>query len=390
MKKILIVDDEIQILKSLNRLFLDTDYEVDIAESGAQALEKLAQEEFDLVISDMRMPNMDGNTFLNKVKELYPKILRVILSGYADEKQVFKSLQNNTAKLYLYKPWNNESFINMINHIFETEGILLEKKLLEIFNNIEELPTIKASYQKIIQLIENEADFSEITKEIEKDQAISTKLLHIANSAFYGLKTGSIKQAAVYIGMKNIRSLVLSTSIIDSMGINKKLESYINHQWELAFLSNRILTFIYEKILGKKLLEETNSAGLLHNIGVVFMINIHKDEYLKLRDVAMKSGREFEEVEREVFGVSHQEIGGYLLRWWELPYPIVEAALFHHSPMDEKVVNKEIVAAVHLAQYEAARLLKEGSANSFNPAVLEFLKIDLEDFEEKLEKYELK
>lgn len=390
MKKILIVDDEIQILKSLNRLFLDTDYEVEIAESGAQALEKLAQDNFDLVISDMRMPNMDGNTFLNKVKELYPKILRVILSGYADEKQVFKSLQNNTAKLYLYKPWNNESFINMINHIFETEEILLEKKLLEIFNNIEELPTIKASFQKIIQLIEKEADFTEITKEIEKDQSISTKLLHIANSAFYGLKTGSIKQAAVYIGMKNIRSLVLSTSIIDSMGMDRRLEAYINHQWELSFLTNRILTFIYEKMLGKKLLEETNSAGLLHNIGVVFMINIHKDEYLKLRTESMESGREFEEVEREAYGVSHQEVGGYLLRWWELPYPIVEAALFHHSPMDERVINKEIVAAVHLAQYEAGRLLKEPAANSFNPKVLEVLKISLEDFEEKLEKFDLK
>lgn len=389
MKKILIVDDELQILKSLYRLFLDTNYEVEIAESGARALEMLEDGNFDLIISDMRMPNMDGSVLLNKVKEKYPRILRVILSGYADEKLVFKALQNNTAKLYLYKPWNNESLINMINNLFETEAILTANKLLEIFNNVEELPTIKDSYQKIILLIENDAEFSAVTKEIEKDQSISTKLLHIANSAFYGLKTGSIKQAAVYIGMKNIRNLVLSTSIIDSIGTDKKLEIFINKQWKFAFLTNRILTYIYERILGKKLLDEANSAGLLHNIGVVFMLSLHKEKYLKLEPLAKTSGREFVDVEREMFGVSHEEIGGYLLRWWELPYPIVESALYHHNPLDERIINKEIVAAVHLAQHLAGEILKEDSLSTFQTEVFEILGIDADLVTEKMAKFEL-
>jgi len=147
MKRILFVDDEVQILKSLTRLFIDTDYDVLTAESGAEALKVLENEEVNLVVSDMRMPNMDGYQLLCKVREKYPKILRVILSGYADEKIVFKALQQNISKLYLFKPWNNDLLLKLVEQIFETEDLLSNSDLLLLINNIEELPTIASSFQ---------------------------------------------------------------------------------------------------------------------------------------------------------------------------------------------------------------------------------------------------
>ncbi len=107
MKKIPIVDDEVQILKALSRVFFDTDYAIFTAESGQAALSLLEQHEIDLVISDMRMPLMDGYELLSKVKETYPDIIRIILSGYADESTVFKAILHNIAKFYLLKPWHN-------------------------------------------------------------------------------------------------------------------------------------------------------------------------------------------------------------------------------------------------------------------------------------------
>mgnify|MGYP001100240485 CR=1 FL=1 len=388
MKKILIVDDEVQILKSLARLFVDTDYAVVIADSGSLGLEKLEEDEFDLVISDMRMPKMDGYTFLSQVKAKYPKVLRIILSGYADEKIVFKALQNNIAKLYLYKPWNNETFLSMIKQLFETEALLLEKNLLEVFNNSGELPSLRVSYMKIINLIENDADFPEITKEIERDISIASKLLHIVNSAFYGLRTGSVKQACVFIGVKNIRSLVLSTSIIDSFGEDKRIEPHITKEWNFAFLTNRILTCIYERILGKKIPDEANSAGLLHNIGTVFMLSQFKEEYLALMMDSLTDGRDLEEIERQKYNVSHQEIGAYLLSWWELPYPIIEGALYHHNPLDERIVNKEIVAAIHLSQYTAREIIGTTKNSTFFPEVYAILGIDEADFKLRIQKFD--
>ena len=82
--KVLLVDDEPSILKSLKRLFIDTDYKFFTATSGEQGLELCEKEEFALIITDYRMPQMTGVEFLAKVKEKYPDTIRIVLSGYAD------------------------------------------------------------------------------------------------------------------------------------------------------------------------------------------------------------------------------------------------------------------------------------------------------------------
>jgi len=122
-RRILFVDDEIHILKSLTRVFIDTDYQIFTANSGANALSILRDQEVDLIVSDMRMPNMDGYELLYKVKTEYPDIQRVILSGYADEKLIYKALQQNIAKYYISKPWENDKLIKLMDQIFETEAL---------------------------------------------------------------------------------------------------------------------------------------------------------------------------------------------------------------------------------------------------------------------------
>lgn len=119
-RRILFVDDEIQILKSLTRAFINTDYQIFTANSGADALSILKNQEVDMIVSDMRMPDMDGYELLYKVKNDYPEIKRVILSGYADEKLIYKALQQNIAQHYVSKPWKNDKLIELINQIFKT------------------------------------------------------------------------------------------------------------------------------------------------------------------------------------------------------------------------------------------------------------------------------
>ena len=75
-------------------------------------------------------------------------------------------------------------------------------------------------------------------------------------------------------------------------------------------------------------------------------------------------------------GISHDEVGGFLLNWWSLPHPIVEAAMFHHDPMNEVVLNREVVAAVHIADYFAWRQKKAFIMPKLDPAALAFLGTD--------------
>jgi HD-like signal output (HDOD) protein len=379
----LFVDDEMQILKSLKRLFIDTDYDIYTAQTGMEALKLLRENDIDLIISDMRMPVMDGYQLLHAIKGLYPKVLRVILSGYADEKVVFKALQQNVAKVYVFKPWNNEMLIKLVEQIFETEEILSSNNLLVLINNIEELPTIKSSYQRILNLIKRDADLVNIAQEIEKDQSFATKVLQVANSAYYGVKTGSISQAVSYIGLTNLSNLVLSTSIIDSIGSSSN-EKHIENIWIHSFYTNKLLTYIYEKCLNKKVPVIASAAGLLHNVGIVIMIKNFTQKYLQIRLDCLEKNTDILLSEEKEFRVTHQELGGYLLKWWELPFPIVEASLYHHDPFNERIINKEIVHAVHISQKYAWDKIDERMNFSFFEGSFNELDLDRNDFEKNL------
>lgn len=381
MSGILFVDDEIQILSSLKRLFIDTDYDIYTADSGIEALKILENEDISLIISDMRMPIMDGYQLLSKVKETYPQVLRVILSGYSDEKVIFNALQQNVAKLYMFKPWENEKLLNLVDQIFETEKTLNDSDLLILVNSIEELPTIKSSYSRIIGMIENDEDIVEISKEIERDPSISTKLLHIINSAFYGIQTGSVNKAVTFLGLQSIRSLIQATSIMNSMTISEDGEDYVETLWSHAFMTNKILKYIYQNCINKKLPDVASSAGLLHNIGVVFILKYYYDHYITLRKEAENDKIDMLTLEKKIYKVTHQETGGYLLKWWDLPFPIVEAALYHHNPFDPRIINTELVAAVHIAQKYAADTIKMPQLTEFYPKAFEIININEEEFE---------
>ncbi|WP_083943517.1 response regulator [Caldicellulosiruptor naganoensis] len=112
------------ILKALNRAFLDEDYEVFFAQNAEEALKIMEESHIDLIISDMRMPNISGFELLKIIKQRYPSTIRVILSGYADENLVFRALQTNIAKLCILKPWDNERLKQIIRNIFELEDLM--------------------------------------------------------------------------------------------------------------------------------------------------------------------------------------------------------------------------------------------------------------------------
>lgn len=382
MRRILIVDHDIKILNVMSKAFHAADYEVVTADSGFSALEILEIADIDLVISDLRLPLMDGYELLSKIKELHPDVIRIIMSSYIEESSVFKAIVQNLARFYILKPWNSEKLLEYISQIFETEDILKSNDLLLLINSVEKLPTIETSYQKILSMIERDVNTGQIAAEIEKDFAISSRLLQIANSAYYGLRTGSIKHATVYLGLQNLKSLIYSTSILNSYRSGSEHDQQrVQNLWTHALLTSKLLHYIYEVFLNKKLPETAYSAGLLHNVGTLILIQSRFEDYAKAVDEASPKSRNMLELERDAFRVTHQEAGGYLISWWKLPFPIVEAALYHHNPLDPAVLNKEIVAAVHLAQHYAWKLTKQPVVTEFYPETFHMLGIPVDTFE---------
>lgn len=351
--RILFVDDERPILKAIERLFFDSEYEVITVESGEEGLKVLAENEVDVVVSDIRMPEMDGHHFLREVKARYPNTTRLILSGYADENDILNSIIDGSSNMYLLKPWDGQDIQDKIMRIMETRKKFFSQGLLELANQLDNMSITPGLYTTVVKLIEEGAGMGTIAAAIETDPTVAAAVLRVANSAFNNIHTGSITRAITFLGLNTIKTTVLSCSLFKNARVMippfsvKKLAMHAN-------LANLFLGLIYSDLLGKELPESSQTAGLLNNLGLLVSLHYFPDKY----EQAMKKYVERDEksltaLEQKILGTSHQEIGGYLLHWWGLPYPIVETALFHHEPLNGSIINRELVAAVHGANYLA-------------------------------------
>ncbi len=382
MKKILIVDDEVQILKALSRMFLDTDYEIFTADNSMEALKLLETTEINMVISDMRMPEMDGYKLLSMIKDKYPDIIRIILSGYADEKPMFQALLHNVAKLYIFKPWNNDSFLESINKLFADEKELNSADLKARLEQIDCSCIMPENCNKMFALIEEE-NLDTLIEEIEQDTEISRLLMEVAKSGVYGAMPDKVKQAAIYIGLHNLKSFLRFACVMSSFGSEDGGPKILCKH---SYLTNRIFLFLFEVFLHKQPAESTMFAGLMHNIGLFLLLSNTKT------GKAASSVQDFVQLDYGEDEILHQELGAYFLDQWDLPFPVYETALYHHRPLDANVITHELVSCVHIAQaYAWKHLGSESLAGarsiSVDPAVFERIGVSVTDFEKRLAKY---
>ena len=118
---LLFVDDEPSILSALRRLFRPHGYRIFVAESGAAGLAILEQETIDLVISDMRMPEMDGASFLKQVRARWPKVMRILLTGYADINSTVSAINEGEIYRYIAKPWDDNEILSTVREATERQ-----------------------------------------------------------------------------------------------------------------------------------------------------------------------------------------------------------------------------------------------------------------------------
>jgi response regulator RpfG family c-di-GMP phosphodiesterase len=225
---LLCVDDEPNILSALRRLFRAKGYKVLTAESGAAGLALLAQEPVDLVISDMRMPEMDGAQFLEQVRSDWPQVVRLLLTGYSDIASVMAAINRGEIYRYITKPWDDNDILLLVRHA-------LERRALERLaaRQHEELKLLNASL---------EAKVAERTEELKASRD-SILLAHDK------LKTNFITTIKILSSMIEMRGGVLA-----------------GHSRRVADLARRIAG---KMGLDAKDTQEVFIAALLHDIGKI-------------------------------------------------------------------------------------------------------------------------
>ncbi|MGC9943798.1 MAG: response regulator [Verrucomicrobiota bacterium] len=334
-KRILFVDDDEFALKGLDRSLrsMRDEWEMEFVGSGNQALNRMAEAHFDVIISDMRMPGMNGAELLNEVMKRHPKTVRLILSGYADHDLILRCI--GSTHQYLAKPCDAKTLRMTVQRAAHLEESLKSESLRLLVNRCSVLPSLPALYSEIIEVLQDpDAGVEEIGAIIVKDVAMTAKILKLVNSAFFGLgnEIANPSEAVAYLGTDTIKSLILVTHAFSNSEIRLdgfSLESLWNHSLEVSKAAKAVASYEGAE---KKFLDEAFVAGLLHDVGkLVFALNLPQ-EYQAAINIAREMQIPLAAAEKQVFGANHGDVGGYLLGLWGLPVPVVEAIALHHRP----------------------------------------------------------
>jgi len=352
-KRILFVDDEPNILKALKRMLrsMRKEWDMEFAEGGTQALEILSQRPFDVIVSDMRMPQMDGVTLLTTIKQRYPMIVRIILSGHSEQEMILKAIPS--AHQYLSKPCDSNLLISTVTRSCALREFLGHEKLKQIISSIDVIPSLPSLYCNIMhELRSPDVSIKRVGNIIEQDPSMSAKILQLVNSSFFGIPRhiADLSQAVIMLGLDTIRSLVLTMGIfakLDTSTIKTfHLEQLYDHSIKTGTIAQKIA--MHEKT-DRKTADNAFITGLLHDLGkIIFAVNF-PETYARVLKLSQDSQISFMDAEIQIMGATHAQVGAYLLGLWGLPDIIVEGVAFHHSP--DKCRDKAFssIVAVHIA-----------------------------------------
>jgi HD-like signal output (HDOD) protein len=371
-KRILFVDDEPQVLDSLRATLHNREmqWRPRFVESGARALAELEHEPVDALITDMRMPGMDGAELLRIVSARWPETIRIVLSGHSELQQI-KSLVP-IAHQYFAKPCDPIALENCIERCLQLQSLLQRPELRALVGRVRKLPAIPRTYAMLRSLITNDdVEISDVATIIATDSAIAAKVLQLVNSSFFGLsrRMTSIQQAVTFLGFTAICNVVLSAEVFSQWN-NAGSRSGLDVD-RLQLHARTVAAAGHALTVKTPMVDDVVLAGLLHDIGYWILAQECPNELAECIDVAASRGIELVDAEIEVIGASHASIGAYLLGIWGLPYPVVEAVAHHHAPRVVKQTEFDVLAATAVAH----SLTGLGDVSAFKEALVPDAKV---------------
>lgn len=334
-KSILFVDDEPNILSGLQRMFRAQRHEHDFyfLESGRAALDFMAQQTVDVIVSDMRMPGMDGAELLTEVQEKFPHAIRIMLTGQADEESILRTV--GVVHQFIAKPSDPETLKGVLGRACALQGLMQNEQLKTLVAGIGNLPSLPAVYAQLQRKLRDpECALADIAKIVEQDLAMSAKVLQLVNSAFFGLykNIDSVTRAVNLLGLDTVKALVLSVGVFTELrptatSTSFSVKSLWNHSMGVAAFAKKIAQAETDS---KEMTDNVFVAGFMHDIGKLLLFSSMQERYVETIEFAQKEKITAEQAEQHLLQATHGDVGGYLLGLWGLSAAVVETAAFHH------------------------------------------------------------
>jgi HD-like signal output (HDOD) protein len=349
-KRILFVDDEQQVLDGI-RSMLHTQrrvWEMKFACGGEKALTELLAGPYDVIVSDMRMPVVDGAKLLDTVMRDYPHVIRIVLTGQT-EREVSRRLVH-VAHQFLAKPCSSQDLRQVIERALNLQALLEQEGLRQAVGEIAQLPPKPSTYSKLVQILAKPtSSVADAASVLEQDVATSAKALQLVNSAFFGLprRVTNVSEAVSYLGLELVKAIVLTAEAQGSAGAIPAYDGFsLEHLNAQAMFGGRLARSM---LADPVKMQDCVAASFLQDVGLLVMSAKMQTTFARVLATARADGEGLYAAELKELGVSHAEIGAYLLGIWGLPYPVVEAVAFHHSPDSSLTETFDVVSAVHVA-----------------------------------------
>ena len=349
MRRVLLVDAAPAALAQLQQALqaLRPQWESASANSAAAAMRTLSQRRFDAVVSDIGGAALDGPQLLTQVRDAHPNVVRLCLSDSTDDDGFLRAVP--VTHQFLSKPCNLENLCEVLERICSLRDILRSEAIHELIGNLKALPATPQTFQALSEAIARpNAHAADIAQIVSADTALSVKVLQLANSAYYrrGAPVTSIQAAISYAGLEMIKSLALSACVFSALDASP---TAVKRLQDLQGRSLRKAHFARMLLRESRHADEAFTAALLLDIGQAVLALSAPERFEQMMELARTSGRAWHEVEPEVFGAAHPEVGAYLLGLWGLPLDLIEAVAYHHTPSRVQHAHTSVLAAVHVA-----------------------------------------
>jgi HD-like signal output (HDOD) protein/ActR/RegA family two-component response regulator len=348
-RRVLFVDDEASILESLRDALRPwrREWKASFCCGGEEALERLRRETFDVVVSDMRMPGVDGTALLRGARDLQPHAVRILLSGSTERDVVARAAA--VAHRLLAKPCDVDKLAGVVSRAAAL-GERSRVRSYEAVSGATALPCAPALYRELSDLLATEtAGVADVARVIECDVAVTGKLLQLTNSAFIGLPRTIVRveEAVNLLGVGVVKAVVLSTHALSAYHPARpipgfSIEALERHASAVAALTRRMLPAGPTQQLAC-------TAAMLQDVGWLVLAAEDPDRLGEVVSAAASQRSPLDVAERELGGPTHAELGAHLLALWDLPDPIVAAVAHHHTPPLPTEPGLDVVAAVHIA-----------------------------------------
>jgi HD-like signal output (HDOD) protein len=353
-KKILFVDDNDNIISGIQRQLRPYrgQWEIFFASSASQALDLMADQAMDLIVTDIMMPDMRGDELLKKVSTAYPGTVRMILSGYADEETLKSGLE--VAHQYLSKPCSAETLREAISQVFKIQACVNNPRIIASVGDPNQLPSLPKIYHELNSAIANEnTTAGDIAKIFSRDMVLSAKLLHLINSPYFGLnrKISNLTDAVNLIGVKKLNNLVVSVHVKTAFPVNDPtMLRYMEYLWQDAARVAELARLIaLSENQQEDRPDQAYLSGLLHNLGLLIFLSRGGNKLKTLLDQMNQTETSVAALETAIFGFTRSEAAAYVLSLWKIPPRIIEAILLQSTPNETDYDGINALTALHVA-----------------------------------------